>query len=82
MFFRMAKSETSGISYASLRKKCLDAVRQWPGCETISGIQIVRGNSGRFTARITMYGTAKPKIADRAMICVQREMGRHFHLTE
>ncbi len=78
----MAKSETAGISYAALRKKCLDAVKQWPGCESISGIQIVRGSSGRFTARITLYGTANPKIADRAITCVQREMRRHFHLTE
>jgi hypothetical protein len=29
-----------------------------------------------------LYGEADRKIADRAIICVQREKRRHFHLTE
>jgi hypothetical protein len=29
-----------------------------------------------------LYGEADQKIADRAIICVQREKRRHFHLTE
>jgi hypothetical protein len=79
----MAKSATVGLSYGALRKECLDAVRQWPGCETISGIQILRGAiPGGFSVRVTLYGTADKKIADRAISCVQREKRRHFHLND
>jgi hypothetical protein len=79
----MAKSVTVGLSYGTLRKECLDAVRQWPGCETISGIQIIRDNiRGGFSVRITLYGQADKKTADRAMNCVQREKRRHFHLDD
>jgi hypothetical protein len=34
--------EKAGLSYAALRKDCLNAVRNWPGCETIGGIQIAQ----------------------------------------
>jgi hypothetical protein len=79
----MAKLKTVGMSYGALRKECLEAVRQWPGCETIGGIQIIRSNvPGSFSVRITLYGKVDEKIADRAMTCVQREKRRHFHLTE
>jgi hypothetical protein len=54
-----------------------------PGCETVGGIQIIRSNRpGRFSVRVTLYGKADKKIADRAIIYVQREKRRHFHLTE
>src|ERR1700675_3423971 len=50
----MAKSATVGLSYGALRKECLEAVRQWPGCDTISGIQIIRDNTrAGFSARVT-----------------------------
>jgi hypothetical protein len=79
----MAKSATVGLSYGALRKECLDAVRQWPGCETIAGIQIIRDTTpGGFAVRVTLYGIADKKIADRAMTCVQREKRRHFHLND
>jgi hypothetical protein len=79
----MVKFKTIGMSYGVLRKECLEAVRQWPGCETVSGIQIVRNNvPGGFSVRITLYGKANERIADRAMTCVQREKRRHFHLTD
>jgi hypothetical protein len=70
------------MSYANLRKECLGAIKQWPGCETVSGIQLVRENSGHFSVRITLYGAAKEKIANRAAGAVQREMRRRFHLAE
>jgi hypothetical protein len=73
---------TSGQSYAALRKACLDAVRQWPGCETISGIQIIRQNDGGFSVRVTLYGSADQKLADRAMRAVEREMRRSYHLMD
>jgi hypothetical protein len=71
------------VSYGALRKECLAAVRQWPGCETISGIQIIRDNTpSGFSVRVTLYGKADKKTADRAIACVQREKRRNFHLTE
>ena len=78
----MAKSTTSGMSYVALRKECLNAIRQWPGCETVSGIRLVRQNKGHFLLQITLYGTADEKIANRASGAVQREMRRRFHLSE
>ena len=79
----MAKLKTIGLSYGALRKECMEAIRQWPGCETVGGIQIIRSNKpGGFSVRVTLYGKADKKIADRATICVQREKRRHFHLTE
>jgi hypothetical protein len=78
----MAKlAEKVGMGYGALRKECLEAVRHWPGCETIGGIQIIRDNSrGGFTVRVTLYGKANERTADRAINCVQREKRRHFHL--
>jgi hypothetical protein len=79
----MKNIKTVGLSYAALRKECLEAVRQWPGCETIGGIQIIRSNTpGGFSVRVTLYGKTDEKLADRAMTCVQREKRRYFHLTE
>ena len=79
----MAKLTTVGVSYGALRRVCLEAVRHWPGCETVGGIQIIRDNSpAGFSVRVTLYGEADQKIADRAIIGVQREKRRHFHLTE
>jgi hypothetical protein len=79
---RMAKWVTEGLSYAALRKECLNAVRHWPGCETIGGIQIIRQKKFGFSVRVTLYGTAKRRLADRAMSAVEREMRRRFHLIE
>jgi hypothetical protein len=79
----MVKLKTVGLNYGALRKECLEAVRQWPGCETVGGIQIIRSSApGGFSVRITLYGKADERIANRAMTCVQREKRRHFHLTE
>ena len=79
----MAKRKTVGLSYGALRKECLEAVRQWPGCETVGGIQIIRDNTpGGFSVRVTLYRKANEKTADRAIKSVQREKRRHFHLTE
>jgi hypothetical protein len=79
----MANRDTVGMSYGALRKECLEAVRQWPRCETVAGIQIIRDNRPvGFSVRVTLYGNADKKIADRAILCVQREKRRYFHLTE
>jgi ribosomal protein L31E len=37
---------------------------------------------GSFSVRITLYGQADKKTADRAINCVQREKRRHFHLND
>jgi hypothetical protein len=79
----MVTFKTVGVTYGDLRKQCLEAIRQWPGCETVSGIQIIRDNSpAGFSVRVTLYGEADRKIADRAMIYIEREKRRHYHLTE
>jgi hypothetical protein len=44
--------------------------------------QIIRNNKpGGFSVRVTLYGKANERTADRAIICVQREKRREFHLT-
>jgi hypothetical protein len=79
---RMPRVETKGLSYADLRKQCLDAIRLWPGCETIGGIRIIRENNGRFSVRVTLYGDADKRLADRAIRAIEREKRRFIHLTE
>jgi hypothetical protein len=52
------------------------AVRQWPGCETLGGIQIIRNNRPTGSSvRVTLYGKADEKTADRAITCVQKTPG-------
>jgi hypothetical protein len=71
------------MKHEALRRQCLEAIRQWPGCESVAGIQIIRTNKpGGFAIHVTLYGTANSKLADRAMNAVQREMRRHFYLIE
>src|ERR1700686_1014670 len=56
----MVKYVRVGLRCDALRKECLADVRQWPGCETIGGIQIIRSNKpGGFPVRITLYGKAE-----------------------
>jgi hypothetical protein len=51
-------------------------------CETIGGIQIVQEKDDGFSVRVTLYGTAKRRLAVRVMSAVEREMRRRFHLIE
>ena len=79
----MAQFKTAGISYADLRKECLEAVRSWPRCETVAGIQIIRDDTpAGFSVQVTLYGKADVQTADRAMIYVEREKRRQYHLIE
>ena len=79
----MIKFFRTAVTYDTLRKECLETIRQWPGCETVAGIRLIRDNSpAGFSAKITIYGRADKKVADRAMVCVQREKRRHYRLTE
>jgi hypothetical protein len=77
----MVKLIRTKISYGALRKECLEAVRQWPGCETVAGIRLLRDNSpAGFSVKITLYGKADKRVADRALIHVEREKRRQFRL--
>ena len=40
MMFKRAE-----IRYDALRKECLDAIGHWPGCETVTRIQLIRDSS-------------------------------------
>jgi hypothetical protein len=41
------------------------------------------GNGGgKFTVHVVDYGSAKKKLADRALRCIQRETSRRFHPKE
>ena len=61
----------------------LEAIRQWPGCESVAGVRLIRNNSAAgFSVKITLYGHADKKVADRATIYVEREQQRKFRLTE
>jgi hypothetical protein len=77
----MIKFNRTAVTYDTPRKECPETIRQWPGCETVAGIQLIRDNSpAGFSAKITLYGRADKKVADRAMICVQREKRRPLSL--
>ena len=46
-------------------RDCLEAIRRWPGCETVSRIQVIRSNSlAGFAIRITPYGKAARRSSD------------------
>jgi len=71
---------TIGISRADLIRDCLQQLRLWPGCETVVGIAVLADLRGKFTAHVIDYGSAKKKLADRALRYVQREKQRRYHL--
>ena len=79
----MIKLVRTKINYTELRKRCLEEIRQWPGCETVAGLQLVRNASpSGFSINITLYGLADKKTADRAKVYVERVNQRLYRLTE
>jgi hypothetical protein len=71
------------ITYSELRRICLAEIRQWPGCETVAGLRLLRNASpSGFSITITLYGVADKKTADRAEACVERVNGRRYQLSE
>jgi hypothetical protein len=71
------------IKYSELRRICLADIRQWPGCETVAGLQLVRNASpSGFSLTITLYGLADKKTADRAKGFVERVTRRQYQLVE
>ncbi|MDB5615894.1 hypothetical protein [Tardiphaga sp.] len=65
---------------AALAKECLEAIRLWPGCETVKEIGILANGPSDFLVRVIEYGAAVKRKADRAALCVQREKSRAYHL--
>ena len=60
----MVKFNRTAVTYDSLRKECLETIRQWPGYETIAGIQLISDNSpAGFSAKVTLCGRADKKVA-------------------
>ena len=41
----MIKFNRTAVTYDTLRKECLEAIKQWPGCESIAGIRLIRDTS-------------------------------------
>ncbi len=76
----MARSRTTAIDRTALAQQCLDAIRLWPGCETVKEICILASGPTDFLVRVIEYGDAVKRKADRAALCVQREKSRMYHL--
>ena len=64
-----------------VKRDCLIAVKQWPGCETVAEIGIVRAELG-FTLIVLNYGAAEKRLADRAVRSFQNECRRHYHVVD
>ena len=62
-----------------LRRDCLSSVRQWPGCETVKDISLVRHRDGKYGFVVTDYGAAEKKTANRAVKAFQNEVRRLYY---
>jgi len=71
---------TVGISREDLTRDCLQQLRLWPGCETVTGVAVLGKLGGKFSVHVADYGLAQKRVADQALGCIQREKLRHFHL--
>jgi hypothetical protein len=72
---------TQAIVVDRLKRDCLIAVKQWPGCETVAEIGLVREERG-FALTVLNYGTAQKRLADRAVRSFQNEYRRHYHVAD
>jgi hypothetical protein len=68
------------ISRADLAQDCLREIQLWPGCETVEEVGVLADMRGSFSIHVISYGTAKKKLADQAVRCVQREKRRKYYL--
>ena len=71
---------TVGMSRADLMRDCLQQIRLWPGCETVEEIGVLAEPRGGFSVHVVNYGSAKKRVADRAIGCIRREKLRRYHL--
>jgi hypothetical protein len=77
------KQLRTDISYSVIRKQCLEAIKLWPGCETVAGIRLIcNGSKAGFSLRVTLTGTSRRIAIHRATACVEREMRRRYRLAE
>jgi hypothetical protein len=72
---------TQAIAAERLKRDCLIAVKQWPGCETVAEIGTVREADG-ISLTVLNYGAAEKRLADRAVRAFQNECRRYYHLAE
>jgi hypothetical protein len=68
------------ISRQDLAQYCLEEIRQWPGCDTVQSLGVLGDLGGGFTVHVAAYGSAKKRIADRTVRCIQREKLRQYCL--
>jgi hypothetical protein len=64
---------------AALRRDCLSSVRQWPGCETVKDVSLLRDGDGKYVFAVTDFGVAERKAANRAVKAFQNEVRRLYH---
>ena len=77
----MGQLARTDINFASLRKECLSAIKDRPGCESVATIQPVRNRSkAGFSIKLTLPGDAEVITIERATACVEPEMRRRYRL--
>lgn len=72
---------TQTIVVDRLKRDCLIVVKEWPGCETVAEIGIVRDELG-FKLTVLNYGAAQARLADRAVRSFQNNCRRHYHVAD
>ncbi|CCD88419.1 conserved protein of unknown function [Bradyrhizobium sp. ORS 285] len=76
---------TTGKTQAELTRLVEDAIRQQPGCETarVPAVHALEVRSGRnWEIPHVILGDSLISDVDRAVMSVQRRLGREFHLTD
>ncbi|MGY3450736.1 hypothetical protein [Bradyrhizobium sp. USDA 4353] len=76
---------TTGKTQAELTRLVEDAIRAEPGCETarVPAVLALEVRSGRnWEIPHVILGDSLISDVDRAVMSVQRRLGREFHLTE
>ncbi|WP_257170343.1 hypothetical protein [Bradyrhizobium sp. SRS-191] len=81
----MPEVTTTGKTQAELTRLVEDAIRQQPGCETarVPAVHALEVRSGRnWEIPHVILGDSLISDVDRAVMSVQRRLGREFHLTD
>jgi hypothetical protein len=69
---------TVGINLARV---CAQELRLWPGYEGVISVAVLAEPGDRFSLRVTDYGVAERKLAERALRCIERKKLRYHHLS-
>jgi hypothetical protein len=81
----MAAMTTTGRTQAELTRLVEEAIREQPGCETarVPAVQRLDVRSGRnWEIPHVILGDSLISDVDRAVMSVQRRLGREFHLID